>query len=348
MADDARGAIDLAPAAGDRAGLSGAGPLRRVRRQPADGYPSPPALLRDDRPGGGDQRLRPGEPAADVPLAGAPRGAAGAGLAREAGPLALRPGADRGATGVPGRPGSARLPGPSRARSCSTVGLPFGFAVAVLCGMAIPRGITAVVVALVIALVLGGGEYGLVRVGLVPIWATLFLPAAILLVTWAWSGDWLLDRPAPGRWVRLGLMLAATLGQPSPVTPATGRGASPTSGRSPGRASGPPAPISPADDRNAAGLYREAAQRLNVFTIRPGSSIEGHPPDPRSRQACRGLRADPQRGGAARVPVLRSRQVYPDRACPSCRRWARWPTPSSSTPGAAWTTATSPWPGTTS
>jgi hypothetical protein len=31
-----------------------------------------------------------------------------------------------------------------------------------------------------------------------------------LLVSWAWSGDWLLDRPAPGRWLRLGSMLTGT------------------------------------------------------------------------------------------------------------------------------------------
>ena len=42
---------------------------------------------------------------------------------------------------------------------------------------------------------------------MLPVQGLLVIPAGLLVVSWAWSGDWLLDRPAPGRWVRLGLLL---------------------------------------------------------------------------------------------------------------------------------------------
>ena len=151
------------------------------------------------------------------------------------------------------------------------LGLPLGFAVALLCGMAIPRGITAGVVAMVFALVLGGGAgSALVQVGMLPVWGLLVLPAAFLAVTWAWSGDWLLDRPAPGRWVRLGLILDRhAWRRSSPGTPAVRAWSIPDVGPIP-----PPstwvaasAPLPP--DRNAADLYREAGRLLD--RDRPGS-----------------------------------------------------------------------------
>jgi hypothetical protein len=144
------------------------------------------------------------------------------------------------------------------------VGMPLGFAVATLCGMAIPRGITAAVVAMVIALVVVGAEIGLVQIGLVPVWGLLIPPAAPLLVTWAWSGDWLLDRPAPGRWIRLGLWLAATLG----ITFAGYAGwrvwSVPDVGPIPRPSVWAAATAPLPEDRNAAGLYREAGQRFNL------------------------------------------------------------------------------------
>ena len=42
---------------------------------------------------------------------------------------------------------------------------------------------------------------------MLPLQGLLVIPAGLLAVSWAWSGDWLLDRPAPGRWLRLGLLL---------------------------------------------------------------------------------------------------------------------------------------------
>ncbi len=72
------------------------------------------------------------------------------------------------------------------------------FAVAQLCGMAIRRGITAVVIALVAALALTIPLVALVVANMLPRQGLLVIPAGLIAVSWAWSGDWLLDRPAPG------------------------------------------------------------------------------------------------------------------------------------------------------
>jgi hypothetical protein len=140
--------------------------------------------------------------------------------------------------------------------------LPLSFAVGQFCGMTIRRGITAGVVAVVVALALGIALFAVVEALWMPVWALLVIPAALLAVTWAWSGDWLLDPPAPGRWIRLGLMLtcmsAVLLGwytgsrawelpDAGPVIPPRAWAAA-------------AAPLQP--ERNAADLYREAARRL--------------------------------------------------------------------------------------
>ena len=31
------------------------------------------------------------------------------------------------------------------------------------------------------------------------------------MVSWAWRRDWIMDRPAPGRWLRLGILLSGAL-----------------------------------------------------------------------------------------------------------------------------------------
>jgi ABC-type transport system involved in multi-copper enzyme maturation permease subunit len=89
--------------------------------------------------------------------------------------------------------------------------IPLAFAVALLCGMTISRGLTAAVIALVMTLALEVPQLALVRAVLLPIQGLLVIPVALLFISWAWSGDWLLDRPAPGRWLRLGSLLTGTL-----------------------------------------------------------------------------------------------------------------------------------------
>jgi hypothetical protein len=141
--------------------------------------------------------------------------------------------------------------------------IPLFFGVAQLCGMAIRRGITAVVIALVIGLALMIPLGALLDFQMLPVQGLLVIPVGLLAVSWAWSGDWLLDRPAPGRWVRLGLLLtgmfslivswyagyrAWSIPDVGPITPpAVWLEAAST-----------PLPA----DQNAAELYREAGHRL--------------------------------------------------------------------------------------
>jgi len=142
--------------------------------------------------------------------------------------------------------------------------LPLTFSIAQLSGMTIRRGITALMVALVLTLALAipllAGVFSL----MVPLWGLFVLPIAPLVVSWAWSGDWLRSRPAPERWMRLGLLL---LGAASVVTagyagyrvlsvPDVSLIAAPESWIRAASAL-PPA------ERNAAELYREAGRRLN-------------------------------------------------------------------------------------
>lgn len=86
------------------------------------------------------------------------------------------------------------------------------FVIAQLCGMAIRRGITAALVATVAMLALMiplGGLYGM---KMLPSGGLFVISPALLFVGWAWSRDWLLDRPGPARWVRLSLLLVTSFG----------------------------------------------------------------------------------------------------------------------------------------
>jgi ABC-2 family transporter protein len=81
------------------------------------------------------------------------------------------------------------------------------FAIAMLCGMAIRRGVTAWVLAMVAASAVAI-PVALAASNMIPFGGPVVIPPAFLLISWLWSGDWLFDRPAPGRWLRLGLMLS--------------------------------------------------------------------------------------------------------------------------------------------
>ena len=146
------------------------------------------------------------------------------------------------------------------------------FSVAVLCGMAIRRSITAIVVALVIALVLTIPLALLVTVNMLPAPGLLVIPAGLLVVSWAWSKDWLLDRPAPGRFLRLGLLLIGMFvlavswyaGYRAWSIRDVGLVAPPTAWTEATTASLQP-------NQNAANLYREAGDQLiGPFQDSPG------------------------------------------------------------------------------
>jgi hypothetical protein len=142
------------------------------------------------------------------------------------------------------------------------LGLSLGFAVAVLCGMALPRLITAAVVAMVISLTLALAQFGLAELGMLPAWGLIVLPVVLLAVSWAWSGDWLLERPAPGRWVRLGLILSGALTTTFAGYAGWRAWSVPDVGPIPMPAAwaATSAPLPP--DRDAAPIYREATDQL--------------------------------------------------------------------------------------
>ena len=83
--------------------------------------------------------------------------------------------------------------------------------VGMLCGMVVRRGITAVVVAAAILiasaipLVL---MYEILKV--IPAWGFVIVPLGFLFVSWAWSADWMYERPGAGRWARLAFSAVAT------------------------------------------------------------------------------------------------------------------------------------------
>jgi hypothetical protein len=137
------------------------------------------------------------------------------------------------------------------------------FSVAQICGMAIRRGITAAVIGLVIGLALAVPLVALVVARMLPVEGPLVIPAGLLAVSWGWSGDWLLERPAPGRWLRLGLLVAGMVtvvvgwyaGFRAWSVPDVGPIAQSKAWID--AASNPLAP-----EQNAADLYREAGRKL--------------------------------------------------------------------------------------
>lgn len=86
--------------------------------------------------------------------------------------------------------------------------IPFG--IAQLCGMTIRRTITAGVIALVFTILFGLACGGLMVAGLFPIAGFPIISVALLLVSWAWAGDWMLDGPGARRWLRLLGLLSGT------------------------------------------------------------------------------------------------------------------------------------------
>jgi hypothetical protein len=144
-----------------------------------------------------------------------------------------------------------------------TLLVPLYFSIALLCGMAIRRSITAVVVSLVIGLVLTIPLMALVTAQMLPVQGLLVIPAGLLVVSWGWSSNWLLDRPGSGRWLRLALLL---IGMFTSVV-AWYAGFRTWSIRDVGPIAPPAiwfetASASLPADQNAADLYRKAGQQL--------------------------------------------------------------------------------------
>jgi hypothetical protein len=141
--------------------------------------------------------------------------------------------------------------------------LPLGFAIAVICGMAFRRGITACVIAVVLSLLLSAPLATLAYMNMLPWPGWLVVTAALLAVSWMWRAPWILDQPAPGRWLRLGTTSSAVfallfgwyIGARAWSVPDVGPIAPPAAW------SGERADVV-STENNAALLYREAAARI--------------------------------------------------------------------------------------
>jgi ABC-type transport system involved in multi-copper enzyme maturation permease subunit len=141
----------------------------------------------------------------------------------------------------------------------------FTFSVAQLCGMVIRRGITALIAAMILTAGLAAPLVVGISTLIMPLWAPLVIAFALLAVSWTWSRDWVQSRPAPGRWLRLGLLLLGSLSSVFAAY-ASYRVLSVPSDSSiavPQRWVEAARPM-PAPERNAAELYREAGRRVIV------------------------------------------------------------------------------------
>ena len=134
------------------------------------------------------------------------------------------------------------------------------FALGQLCGLVIRRGITAGLVALLLMFLVFIPQIGLTAAQMVPAWSALIVPAILLAISFAWAGDWMLDRPGARRWVRLAVLTVVPFGllfsgyvafrawgvpdRPFPFDPIEAR----------------PAPIPP--DQDAAEGYRAAIAKI--------------------------------------------------------------------------------------
>ncbi|WP_435007314.1 ABC transporter permease [Tundrisphaera lichenicola] len=86
------------------------------------------------------------------------------------------------------------------------------FAVGLICGMAIPRRITAVLVGTMGILLIAPIHMVLVVQEMVPPWTMLLTPAILIGASRAWVGEWMTDREGFHPWLRLGLLLVVPFG----------------------------------------------------------------------------------------------------------------------------------------
>ena len=104
---------------------------------------------------------------------------------------------------------------------------------------------------------------GLVAAHMLPAPGLLVIPFGLLVVSWGWSADWLFDRPAPGRWIRLGVLLVAMFSLVTSLYAGYRAWSVPDVGpiRPPALWLEAASTHRPAE-QNAADLYREAGRRL--------------------------------------------------------------------------------------
>ncbi len=96
-------------------------------------------------------------------------------------------------------------------RRSEWLALSLAFPVGMICGMACRRGITAFVTSMVSSLLLMLPLLFLVHQNLLPAFGPAVIALVLLAISWTWRNDWILERPAPGRWLRLGLWVTIGL-----------------------------------------------------------------------------------------------------------------------------------------
>jgi hypothetical protein len=138
------------------------------------------------------------------------------------------------------------------------------FCIGQLCGLLIRRGITAAAVAFLLALLLVPPQIVLLEYDFVPRWTGALIPLILLGVSWAWSGEWMLDRPEPSRWVKLGMLLAVPFALLVAGFIAYRGWSLPDIGRPFPRSEVALAPIPP--DENAAEVYQRAMEAPGFST----------------------------------------------------------------------------------
>ena len=141
----------------------------------------------------------------------------------------------------------------------------FGFSAAQLCGMVIKRGITAALVAFMLALLILLPIAAMYGFGLISVWQAAAIPLGLILISRIWCGDWLNDRPGTRPWIKLGLSFIGVFGLMFASYVRSRTNEIPV--LSPPvvaelLAASPPKPINPA--KNAAPLYLEAERKLSI------------------------------------------------------------------------------------
>lgn len=112
---------------------------------------------------------------------------------------------------------SLDAPGWQSSLTANAVILAGCYTVGQLCGMALRRGITAVLVAIISLVILAFPITAAVQARLVPVEWLMALPVALLAVCWEWTGPWMLDRPGAAKWLRLAGLMAVAAGLLAPA-----------------------------------------------------------------------------------------------------------------------------------
>ncbi len=169
-------------------------------------------------------------------------------------------------------------------------------AIPILCGMVIRRGITAGMVAPLVLILGLPPLFGLFAMRMLPSVCLMLVPLAFLTVSFAWSRDWMLDRPGARRWVKLAVLLAGCFGALFAAYIAVRVEGVPT--LDPVREAQifqftTPTSVSAAD--NAADLFRQAAKSISSMPLLEAYEIDRDGWNPEAETLLPGIGRTPRR-----------------------------------------------------